>query len=138
MSKSAEYARRWRERHPEKDRQSREDWKRNNPASYIFNRARSRAKLKGFEFTLTQEWVKLKLQHGVCEASGLPFSHDLGSAQDPNPWSPTVDRRDPKAGYTLENCRLVVWAFNVAKNAWSDEVVLVLAKALTMQPEVVE
>jgi hypothetical protein len=130
MSKSAEYARRWRERHPERDRQAREDWKRNNPAGYIFHRAKSRAKLKGIEFSLTIDWVQQRLDAGACEITKLPFCHALGSAQVQNPWSPTIDRKNPNGGYTPDNCRLVVWAFNAAKNVWPDEVVFTLAQAL--------
>lgn len=66
----------------------------------------------------------------------MPFDYDLGTFAKANPWSPTIDRRDPTVGYTVENCRLVVWAYNAAKNSWSDEVVLQLAEALTA--EVVE
>lgn len=135
MTTKAEYARRWREKHPDRDRKARADWKLNNPASYIFHRSKSRAKLKGIEFSLSVDWVLAKLELGKCEVTGLPYSSDLGTAAEPNPWSPTLDRKDCKLGYTPENCRLVVWAFNVAKNSWSDDVVMRLAKALT---EVVE
>ncbi len=131
----AEYARRWRERHPERCRESRQAWKENNPAHYLFHKARGRAKQKGLEFELTVEWVQERLSRGHCEVSRLPFEYDLGTSDKANPWSPTIDRRDSAIGYTIENCRLVVWAYNAAKNSWSDEVVLKLAEALT---EVVE
>ncbi len=132
----AEYARRWRERHPERCRESRQAWKENNPAHYLFQKAKARAKQKGLEFDLTIEWVQRRLDLGRCEVSRLPFDYDLGTFTKANPWSPTIDRRDSAAGYTTENCRLVVWAYNAAKNTWSDEVVLELAEALTA--EVVE
>lgn len=132
----AEYARRWRERHPERCRESRQAWKENNPAHYLFYKARARAKQKSLEFDLTIEWVQERLDLGRCEASRLPFDYDLGTFAKANPWSPTIDRRDPAVGYTLANCRLVVWAYNAAKNSWSDEVVLELAEAPTA--EVVE
>ncbi|AME18071.1 hypothetical protein AAT1_02045 [Pseudomonas phage AAT-1] len=131
----AEYARRWRERHPERSRESRQAWKENNPAQYLFHKARSRARQRGLEFDLTVEWVRERLDRGQCEVSRLPFDYDLGTFTKANPWSPTIDRRDSALGYTMGNCRLVVWAYNAAKNTWGDEVVLELAEALT---EVVE
>jgi len=134
-TKAAEAARRWRARHPERDKQSRAAWKANNTASYIYQRAKSRALRRGLDFAITPEWVAERIAVGLCEVSGIPFTLDLGSVNAPNPWSPTIDRVDSSIGYLPGNCRMVVWVYNAAKNSWSDEVVMRLARALT---EVVE
>ncbi len=138
-----EYQREWRARNPDKvagyarDRvreprtsDSRRAWLANHPGNYLLYKSRSRAKLAGLEFTLTHEWIEGKLQGGVCEATGLPFSFEIGQAKQHNPWSPSIDRIDSSKGYTLDNCQLVVWAYNVAKHAWPAEVVLKMAEAL--------
>lgn len=127
---SAELARRWRQENPERHRFNREQYKANNPAQYLWSRAKGRAARKGHEFTITKEWVQERLTAGVCEATGLPFDLDLGTAAEPNPWSPTVDRRDSRLGYTPDNCRLVAWVYNAAKNCWGDDIVLEMAEAL--------
>ena len=115
---------------PERHRFNREQYKANNPAQYLWSRAKARALRKGHEFTITKEWVQERLTAGVCEMTGLPFDLDLGTAAEPNPWSPTIDRRDSRLGYTPDNCRLVTWVYNAAKNSWGDDIVLEMAEAL--------
>jgi hypothetical protein len=60
----------------------------------------------------------------------LPFTYGLEAR---NPWSPSLDRIDPKIGYTLENTRVVVWIYNTAKNVFHDEDVMLMAQALINQ-----
>jgi hypothetical protein len=79
---------------------------------------------------LTPEWIMQKLQHGFCEVTNLPFTYGLEAR---NPWSPSLDRIDPKIGYTLENTRVVVWVYNTAKNVFHDEDVMLMAQALINQ-----
>lgn len=129
-TRAAELARKWRLENPERHRLNRELYKENNPAQYLWSRAKGRAVGKGLEFTLTKAWVQERLTAGKCEATGLPFDLDLGTAAEPNPWSPTIDRRDSKLGYSPDNCRMVVWVYNSAKNCWGDDVVLEMAEAL--------
>jgi hypothetical protein len=42
----------------------------------------------------------------------------------------SIDKIDPKKGYTLENSRVVVWIYNAAKNIFTDEDVMRMANAL--------
>lgn len=76
---------------------------------------------------LTPEWIMEKLQQGLCEVTGLPFTYGLDAR---NPWSPSLDRIDPSIGYTIENTRVVVWIFNAAKNVFKDSDVMLMAHAL--------
>ena len=68
-----------------------------------------------------------KLNVGICEVTGIPFTYGLNAR---NPWSPSLDRIDPSVGYTLENTRVVVWIYNAAKNVFSDSDVMLMAHAL--------
>lgn len=89
--------------------------------------AKHRAKKAGLPCTLTREWIREKISAGTCEVTGIPFVQGKLTA---GPWSPSLDRIVGSLGYTPENTRVVVWAFNAAKGHWSDEDVLMLAKAV--------
>ena len=94
-----------------------------NPVKLILDGAKHRAKVKGMEFNLTEDWF---LAHfNVCEATGIELEHGKGS-----PWSVEIDRIDPAKGYTMSNCRLVCASFNRAKMNWTDENVKEMARNL--------
>ena len=78
---------------------------------------------------LTPEWILEKLEQGVCEVTGLPFTYGVEAR---NPWSPSLDRIDPSIGYTLENTRVVVWIYNAAKNVFTDSDVMLMAHAVCL------
>jgi hypothetical protein len=86
-----------------------------------------RAKQRGTPHTITKEWVMERVLAGVCEVTGLPFSHGKGIH---HPWSPTIDRIDRGGGYTPDNARLVLWAVNNFKGTGTDEMVLEIAEAI--------
>jgi len=88
-----------------------------NPASHLLNRCRDRAKEKGMECSLTLEWIKQKLLAGVCEVTGISFAKN-GSR---HPFMPSIDRIDSSKGYTPENCRVVLWMINAAKNDLTED-----------------
>ena len=83
-------------------------------ASKLLGNARSRAKRKGLEFTLTKDWVIGKLNAGICELSGLPL--EIAQAGTAN--SPSLDRRDNSKGYTPENTQMITVQANRAKGEW--------------------
>ena len=115
-----------------------------NPEEHALKTAQYKSSLRGRAITmfhgtkvgrrfrdgneLTPEWIIEKLNVGKCEVTGLPFTYGL---QSRNPWSPSLDRIDPTVGYTLKNTRVVIWIYNAAKNVFSDQDVMVMAKALT-------
>ena len=87
------------------------------------------------EFDLTREWAEEKIEAGVCEVTGLQFEYSKDGKDRFQPFIPSVDRIDSSKGYTQDNCRMVVWIYNMAKAEWSDDIVLRMAKALVSKTE---
>lgn len=98
-------------------------------AYVVWKRAKDRANKRGLVFSLPQEVVVDWLRAGVCAATGLRL--DLAfDKKKLNPLSPSLDRIDPKLGYTPANTRLVCWIFNRAKGDGTDADVQLLVGAL--------
>jgi hypothetical protein len=56
-----------------------------------------------------------------CEATGIPFDNSYeGTFINMNPYAPSIDRIDSNKEYTIDNCRLVLTAFNSLKSTLSD------------------
>jgi len=98
-------------------KKSREAWKDRNPAAALLQECKSRAKTKGLEFGLTIEWVQQKLLAGGCEGTGVAFV--LGVRR--HPFMPSIDRIDSSKPYTTDNCRIVLWIINAAKNDLAED-----------------
>jgi len=92
-------------------------WKKRNPASVLVNQCGARAKKKGMECSITLEWVEQKLLAGFCEVTGIAFVME----GDRHPFLPSIDRIDSNKGYTPNNCRVVLWIINAAKQALPEE-----------------
>ena len=120
----------WRDRNPEKLREYSLRYKEKDLAGHILKSTRGNAKRRGLKCTLTKRWLQEKLDAGHCEVTGLKFDLTGGTRSRKHPFMPSIDRKDPDVEYTEPNCRLVIWAYNVAKSTWSDETVLVVAEAL--------
>jgi hypothetical protein len=84
-------------------------------------------KRRTFEFSISKKWVLEKLEKGVCEVTNLPFNI-RGNAR--SLFLPSIDRINSKIGYTKENCHMVLFGYNNAKNMNTHEDVMRLAKAL--------
>jgi len=91
----------------------------------LYHDASKSSKKRGHKFDLRKEWIEEKLQAGKCEVTGIPFVFDSR-----NPWMPSLDRKIPSLGYIEENCQVVVWIYNTAKQEFKHEDVIVLANAL--------
>lgn len=117
-----------------KHNESQRNWIRKYPERRLLATARSRAGAQNV--TITEEWLRARLAYGRCEATGIPFvcsepgTRGKGNA---NPWAPSLDRIDPTKPYTQDNTQVVVWAYNMARSAWGDEVVFRIAEALTRE-----
>lgn len=115
------------------------------PASYskdtrnwkkrLYCQARATARSRGVEFSLTLEEIAQlgKLADGRCQVTKIPFEFRFTEDERRRPWAPSLDRIDPRKGYTLENCRLVCVAVNIAMNDWGVELLLKIGRALKEQ-----
>ena len=94
--------------------------------------AKSRAAARGFEFTLTPEWVleQGERQKYRCALTDIPFLAEPRGASAKHPYGPSLDRRNPRLGYTPENVRIVAFAVNVMLSDWGVEVVKTVVKSL--------
>ena len=91
----------------------------------LHSAAKNRAKAKGIPFALTHRWVQERLLAGTCEVTGATFALSAGK---PAPLSASIDRIDSSKGYTPENSRMVIWAFNRMKGDMSDDETFAIAK----------
>jgi hypothetical protein len=98
------------------------------PWLYHLKRAKRRAREKGLEFALCEEWARQRWT-GVCEVTGLPFKLDNG-LRDSWVFSPSIDRVNQRGGYTPENCRFVLFGVNGLRANGSDDEMLVVAMAI--------
>lgn len=88
----------------------------------LLQSAKRRSKKHNIECTITVEWIQERLDRGVCEATGIRFIIEGGKGHGTNPNAPSVDRRDSTLGYTPENTRVVILAFNMACGTWGEDV----------------
>lgn len=95
-------------------------------ASVLVATVRTRARKRGLEFNLDQFLPELqaRIDLGLCEVTGEPFDLSPGRKFS----SPSLDRIDPKKGYTFENTRIVLNLVNAAMGDWGEEV---LAEVMT-------
>lgn len=100
----------------------------------LLSSARLRANKSRLEYSLTAEWLlgKFESQDMRCELTMIPFiiepARDDGR-RSYQPFSPSLDRIDPKKGYTADNTRLVCTAINIALNQFGDDVFAEIATA---------
>lgn len=101
-------------------------------ASKLRRAARQRALDSAIPFSLTREQMGsiVARANGRCEVSGLDFVITPGGAGVRNPYAPSLDRIVPANGYTAANCRLVLFAVNVAMSDWGVEVLRRIAIAI--------
>lgn len=97
----------------------------------LYNSARSRARKRGVEFSLTQDDVLLLFarSRGRCEVTGIPFSNVRIGLCRRAPFRPSLDRITPGGGYAVGNVRLVCVAVNTALGEWGDAIFRQIAAA---------
>lgn len=103
------------------------DW-----ADYLSERIRSvkaRARNQSVPFNLTTDWLssQVEAQDGCCAMTGIKFKLDR---ETHSPFAPSIDRVVPAGGYTQENCRIVCYIVNCAKNQFTDAELMKMARAL--------
>ncbi len=99
------------------------------PWFFLFRSARARAKERGFDFELTDEWARGRWD-GCCEITGVMFVVNPRKS-GPHPWSATLDRIDSSIGYTKDNSRFILWACNALRGTGTDSDMIRFAKAIS-------
>lgn len=104
-------------------------------AGPILHRARLRSATKNREFQLSKtDLLRLfREQEGRCAVSGILFDlhNDKKNGCAFNAYTASLDRINYRAGYTLNNVRLVLFAVNAAINQWGDDTFFTIASAVT-------
>jgi hypothetical protein len=74
-------------------------------------------------FGLDVEWFRIRLDAGVCEATGLALEAPVPglSTRQCSPWTATLDLIDACGGYVEGNARLVVRIYHNAKGHYRDD-----------------
>ena len=100
-------------------------------ATRLLSSCRRRAKLSKSEMNLTTEWVQQKLEKGICEVTGLPFSYEREEQHTRSAFAPSVDRINPQnTNYTPDNCRVVLWSVNNIFSEYGEQLVLPILEAI--------
>jgi hypothetical protein len=123
------------ERKKRLDSLDRERAKARSTKHYSTVEGRAKILLKGVKdrdvsHDLDLQWFIDKLQVGKCEVTGIPFDFNPHPVYKKNPMSPSIDRINSSLGYQKENCRLVVWQYNMGKGETSDSEFLEFCRKL--------
>jgi len=95
-------------------------------ATELLKSARTRAKKKNLECTLTKKWIIDRLKKGYCQETGMKFDLVVGGGK--NKLAPSIDRRNLDEGYTAVNCRVVIWAWNNARSSYGTRFLIEMVK----------
>lgn len=129
VEKRAQYQR----DHPEVNAKAQKTWQEKNPRNAMIVKARSNAKCRGIEFTITEQdlyWPE------YCPVLGikLDYSTERGEERDD---FPSFDRWDTTKGYVPGNVYVISWRANRIKwDCTADELVAVAAYAISPPPAV--
>lgn len=124
-----DYMRRRRATRPDvvqKERDWMRDARNSDPLPFMIRAAKHRAKVQELAFDLDIAWAR-EWWTGRCELTALEFRPTIGGQ---SARSPSIDRRDPRAGYLKGNCRFVLSAINSFKGSGSDAEMIEIAEAL--------
>jgi len=94
----------------------------------MFQSRRIDAEKRGIPFEITDDWARARWT-GRCEITTLDFVRG-GKGHGPHPFSPSLDRIDPKLGYVPGNARFILWGCNALKGVGTDNDMLRIAFAI--------
>jgi hypothetical protein len=100
-------------------------------ALHLVNAAKKRSRQSGTEVSVPVAFVEWALIAGICMRTGIKF--DFGSYGSRAAFAPSLDRKDPSKGYTLDNTEVVCNAFNLAKSEWDYSVMATWIEAVRSQ-----
>jgi hypothetical protein len=101
-------------------------------AAEIARRTKYRCKQLSLPYDLDKKWILERLDSisWKCELTGLPMNLRVDTRVGFNWDSISVDRINPKGGYTKDNVRFVLNQINIFRQDASDDQMYMLAKAL--------
>lgn len=104
----------------------------NQYASEIFYRTKTNARTRKIELHLTKKDIeKMLLSSNLrCSLTNLPLNLEKTKAWKNRPFAPSLDRIDSKKAYTLENCRIVCVAANIAMSEFGEGILFILSRAI--------
>lgn len=116
----------WREAYDGIDR----DWQ--TLAKMVHDRHKKSSDQRGIPFNLKPSDVfRMMRSTGFrCAVSGIPFAKRFADYGKRDPWAPSIDRIENRQGYTLDNCRVVCLAANLAMSDWGADVLLRLSRGV--------
>ena len=97
------------------------------PWKRLLSSALRRAEANEIAYELTFAWAQARWT-GRCELTGLDFKSGLGPG--PHAFSASIDRIDPKQGYTQANCRFILAGVNSLKSDGTDAEMFLIATRL--------
>lgn len=101
-------------------------------AKKLLGSCRCSSRSRGLDFAIGLDDILVQLSTGHCAATGLPF--DMSSTR--GPFRPSIDRIDSRKGYVPGNIQVVAWMYNAAKQQYTADDVITMARALVeKQPE---
>lgn len=109
-------------------------------ANTLWKNARKSPAGRTKNFTLTVEHILQQLMQGRCAVTKIKFEfdnlHQLFYGRKKNAFAPSIDRIDPRFGYTNQNTRIVIWWYNMAKAELSDrEMIFLCGKVFLHEPK---
>lgn len=121
----------------------RENWRRYKRSkkgiiTCLLNNAKDRAKRNNLPYELDYEWLEAKIDAGVCELSHLPFVHESRGAFKCSPYAPSIDKINPKDGYTKNNCRVICFCVNMALSDWGEDVLYNMCENLLKNRKIIK
>jgi hypothetical protein len=101
----------------------------------VIRKSRERAKLKGYEFDLTESNVLQMIaeQGGRCALTGIEFSVETSTEGRRMPFAPSADRIDNRKGYTADNLRMVCAIANLARGDFSDAEFITMCRGVALK-----
>lgn len=126
--KRLEQMKAWRERNPVIRKEHERSWVKSNTSrkyslnilyrernriQTILRSAKSRAKAKGLEFSITSKDIFIPEK---CPYLDIPITTSLGRGRGALPGSPALDRIDPTKGYIVGNVEVISHRANTVKS----------------------
>lgn len=125
------YQRGYRRNNKAKIKEHKQRADRRDPWKRLIVAAKTRCRLADIPFNLTFEWGEGRYT-GRCEITNIPFISNVGRGRA-SPFSMSIDRIEPEAGYLQNNCRFVLLGVNCLKGNGTDDDMWRIAQAMINQ-----